>query len=105
VFFDKTSLELGTLWFGDLGKAIYESGLFLAVLTEDYFDKRFCRWEIDLAARKRVKHPDFAIAALKRGAPVVPLPYDDFQIDEGSDIGAFLAKVEQIALTNRARIK
>ncbi len=103
VFFDKTSLELGTLWFNKLGTAIYESGLFLAVLSEDYFDKSFCRWEIDLAARKRVKHPEFTIAAVKRGAPVVPLPYDDFQIDEGRDIGAFLDQVTQLARAKRTR--
>ena len=78
IFFDTQSIKTGSSWYGTLVEAINSSRHFVAIYSADYFDKKFCRFEMERAAIKRVHQSDFIVPILRE--PVtVPGEFDHIQ--------------------------
>ena len=92
VFFDTENIKTGASWYATLVEAINNSRYFIAIYSGDYFDKGFCRFEMERAAIKRVHQSDFIIPILRE--PVtVPSEYDHIQFDDARTNPAFMATI------------
>jgi hypothetical protein len=94
IFFDKKSIESGTSWYSKLAVAIEESRYFIPVYTDDYFDKPFCRFEMEKAAIKRVSIQDF-IHPVARVIRNIPTEYDHIQFVDVSERPDFMVEIIQ----------
>lgn len=78
IFFDTQSIKTGSSWYATLVESIDRSRYFVAIYSTDYFDKKFCRFEMERAAIKRVHHSEFIVPILRE--PVtVPGEFDHIQ--------------------------
>ena len=78
IFFDTQSIKTGSSWYATLVESINSSRHFVAIYSADYFDKKFCRFEMERAAIKRVHQSDFIVPILRE--PVtVPGEFDHIQ--------------------------
>ena len=92
VFFDTENIKTGASWYATLVEAINNSRYFIAIYSGDYFDKGFCRFEMERAAIKRVHQSDFIIPILRE--PVtVPSEYDHIQFDDARTNPDFMATI------------
>jgi TIR domain len=102
IFFDKSEISAGMLWFRKLAHSIQESAVFLPVYSRDYFQRGYCLWESEVAQRKLIKllqpnettTPAFAIFPLQKDGTPVPPPYDGLQ---------FVTEPDKILVSIRAR--
>lgn len=78
VFFDERGIEPGEDWYTKLALAIVGSRFFLPVYTAEYFERKFCQFEMEKAAPRQVDLKDFIIA-LAREDVVVPKQYEGIQ--------------------------
>lgn len=98
IFFDTQSIKTGSSWYATLVEAINSSRHFVAVYSTDYFDKKFCRFEMERAAIKRVHQSDFIVPILRE--PVtVPGEFDHIHYVDARThpdfITVVLAQVQQ----------
>lgn len=78
VFFDTRSLRLGDFWYRRLALAIAGSRHFVAVYSDDYFDKSFCLHEMTLALARSAQKADFILPLLRTSKPI-PAGYEHIQ--------------------------
>lgn len=79
VFFDQTSIRVGTSWYFKLAEAIQGSRCFVAVYTDEYFRKDFCRFEMGKAAVRLVRDRQFVVVPIVRGEVKVPAAFEHIQ--------------------------
>ncbi|MCW5665245.1 MAG: toll/interleukin-1 receptor domain-containing protein [Piscinibacter sp.] len=79
VFFDQTSIRVGTSWYFKLAEAIQGSRCFVAVYTDEYFRKDFCRFEMGKAAVRLVRDGQFVVVPIVRGEVKVPAAFEHIQ--------------------------
>lgn len=104
VFFDKDSIHLGTSWYEKLALAIQGSRYFVPVYSKDYFEKGFCRFEMELAAIRRVHEPNF-ILPLARVTTGVPAGYQQINFIDVSEQPDYLEKVLEIVRREPAQAR
>ena len=95
VFFDKDSIHLGTSWYEKLALAIQGSRYFMPVYSNDYFDKGFCRFEMELAAIRRVHEPNFMLP-LARVTDNVPVGYQQINFIDVNEQPDYIEKVLEV---------
>lgn len=108
VFFDKTSLEGGSNW-TQLVEDVYQSQVFVAVYSDEYFAKPVCRYELGQAlalhmAESAVDLP--FIVPVMRQPVMVPRSYRTIQYLDASDTGfakALLERVDDLVARRHAR--
>lgn len=93
VFFDQTSIRVGTSWYFKLAEAIQSSRCFVAVYTDEYFQKDFCRFEMGKAAVRLVKDRQFAVVPIVRGEVKVPAAFEHIQTLAAGDADQMVAQV------------
>jgi hypothetical protein len=71
VFFDRQSIKVGFGWYTTIVESIYGSRFFLPVYSEGYFDRPFCREEMDIAFLRQVEMGTFVlpVARVVTGIP------------------------------------
>ena len=95
VFFDKDSIHLGTSWYEKLALAIQGSRYFVPVYSKDYFDKGFCRFEMELAAIRRVHEPNFMLP-LAKVTDNVPVGYQQINFIDVNEQPNYIEKVLEV---------
>jgi TIR domain len=61
IFFDRQSIKVGFSWYKTIVESIYGSRFFLPVYSEGYFDRPFCREEMDIAMLRQVEMGTFVL--------------------------------------------
>jgi hypothetical protein len=79
VFFDQTSIRVGTAWYFRLAESIQGSRCFVAVYSDEYFQKDFCKFEMGKAAVRLIKDRHFAVVPIVRGEVRVPAAFEHIQ--------------------------
>lgn len=93
VFFDQTSIRVGTSWYFKLAEAIQGSRCFVAVYTDEYFHKDFCRFEMGKAAVRLVRDRQFAVVPIVRGEVKVPAAFEHIQTLPAGDAARMVAQI------------
>jgi hypothetical protein len=104
VFFDKSSIRIGTAWQDRIALSIRHSHFVVAVYSEAYFSRPYCRYEIKRAHRKWVNAGEDSrcVFPIMRGHVQIPESVDDIQarsIDDEPDL------VEHVVADIVARLK
>lgn len=91
IFFDTSSIRVGTAWQDKISLAIDGSRFIVPVYSEVYFTKPYCRFEIRRAHRKWIGAGDQSrcVLPIMRGHPQILQTVDDIQatsIDDDPDI-------------------
>ncbi len=91
VFFDTTDIRGGTSWQSKIALAIDASRFIVPVYSETYFQRPYCRFEINRAHRKWVNAGEESrcVLPIMRGHPKILAAVDDIQaisIDDQPDI-------------------
>lgn len=85
LFFDIASLSIGVYWYSRLTRAIAGSRMFVAIYSEDYFDKPFCRFEVERAFIREAIEPGFVLP-VARAVQHIPQQYAHVQaLDAATD--------------------
>lgn len=92
VFFDTEAIRPGQAWFRRLAQALHNSRCVVPVFSDDYFAKRFCRYELDLANSLQVAGKIRLIPLLRTDKPV-PAVYTGLQWIDARGEGDFLASL------------
>jgi hypothetical protein len=92
IFFDRESLGVGTLWYDRISEAVQTSRYFVPIYSKTYFQRWFCRDEIELALLRLEQSPDF-IVPVSRVGPRIPRRYADLQYVDAVRDREFMAKV------------
>ena len=79
VFFDQTSIRVGSAWYFKLAESIQGSRCFVAVYSDEYFQKDFCKFEMGKAAVRLIKDRHFAVVPIMRGDVKVPPAFEHIQ--------------------------
>ncbi len=95
IFFDQNSLRIGVYWFTELTRAIYGSRLFVPVYSTDYFDKPFCKFEIEQAFIKEATQRGFVLP-LSRGTTSVPKQYGHVQFLDIDSKAGYIEELSQV---------
>jgi TIR domain/CHASE2 domain len=87
IFFDTSSIRVGSGWQDKISLAIDGSRFIVPVYSETYFKRPYCRFEIKRAHRKWIMADESArcVLPVMRGKPVILATVDDIQavsIDE-----------------------
>lgn len=90
IFFDTQSIKAGSSWYATLVESINSSRHFVAIYSADYFDKKFCRFEMERAAIKRVHQSDFILPILRESV-TVPGEFDHIQYIDARTNPDFIA--------------
>ncbi len=103
IFFDTSSIRIGTAWQEKISLAIDGSRFIVPVYSEAYFGRPYCRFEVRRAHRKWVERGEEAACVLPimRGHPSIDRTVDDIQatsIDDQPDL------IEQIVATIVERV-
>lgn len=91
IFFDTSSIRIGTAWQEKISLAIDGSRFIVPVYSEAYFSRPYCRFEVRRAHRKWVEHGEEAACVLPimRGHPAIDRTVDDIQatsVDDQPDL-------------------
>jgi hypothetical protein len=92
IFFDEKSIKIGTSWYKKIAMSIHGANLFVPIYSEDYFQRDFCRFEMERAAIKRVKKEDF-ILPVARVIPDIPVQYDHIQYIDAANKPDFIKEI------------
>jgi hypothetical protein len=92
VFFDRKSIHIGASWYRTLARAIAGSRYFLPVYSDDYFDRQFCRDEMEFASINRVKQRT-VILPLSRTKRPVPEEYAHINFIDANAQADFLQQI------------
>lgn len=80
VFFDRSAIRIGTSWQDRIALSIRHSRFVVAVYSEAYFSRPYCRYEIKRAHRKWVNAEDpLCVLPIVRGHVQIPESVDDIQ--------------------------
>ncbi len=74
VFFDRESITLGMDWYERIVTAIHGSAYFVPIYSKGYFERWFCRDELELAMLRRNTRPRFILPVM-RYHQSLPRPY------------------------------
>ena len=104
VFFDRSSIRIGTAWQDRIALSIRYSRFVVAIYSEAYFSRPYCRYEIKRAHRKWVNAGEESrcVFPIMRGHVQIPEAVDDIQarsIDDDPDL------VEHVIADIVARLK
>jgi hypothetical protein len=91
VFFDRSSIRIGTAWQDRIALSIRYSRFVVAIYSEAYFSRPYCRYEIKRAHRKWVNAGEESrcVFPIMRGHVQIPEAVDDIQarsIDDDPDL-------------------
>ena len=98
IFFDRQSIKIGYAWYTTLVEAVYGSRYFVPIYSDGYFERPFCRDELDIAMLRQVGADAF-ILPLSRSADTVPPRYARVQFVDVVREPAFMESV--IAVVTR----
>jgi hypothetical protein len=93
IFFDQTSIRVGTAWYFKLAEAIQASRCFVAVYSDEYFQKDFCKFEMGKAAVRLIKDRQFAVVPIVRGEPRIPPAFDHIQALPAGEPAQMVAQI------------
>jgi TIR domain/CHASE2 domain len=95
IFFDTSTIRVGSAWQDKIALAIDASRFVVAVYSDIYFQKPYCRFEIRRAHRKWIgagEQPRCVLPVM-RGHPVILQAVDDIQAKSVDDDPDVVAKV------------
>ncbi len=92
VFFDRENLAVGAAWYERIVRAIHGSARFVAVYSAGYFDRWFCRDELELAMLKPFEGSPF-IVPISRVGNAVPRRYLGIQFIDVDRNPGFIAEI------------
>jgi hypothetical protein len=95
IFFDTDSIKVGFGWYTTIVDSIYGSRFFVPVYSEGYFDRPFCRDEMEIAMLRQVEIGDF-ILPVARVATGVPARYARMQFIDVAREPAFMGEIIRI---------
>lgn len=78
IFFDTDSIKIGDIWHIKLINAIEQSRFFVSVCSDEYFQSKYCDFEMMRADMKRYHQLDF-ILPLRKNLSEVPVRYNHIQ--------------------------
>jgi hypothetical protein len=84
IFFDRQSIKIGYSWYTTIVEAVYGSRFFIPVYSEGYFDRPFCRDELDIAMLRQVELGSF-ILPVARVRDGIPTRYARVQFVDAAD--------------------
>ena len=91
IFFDTSSIRVGTAWQEAISLSIDGSRFIVPVYSERYFERPYCRYEIRRAHRKWVAEGSGSrcVLPIMRGHPTIDRSVDDIQavsLDDDPDL-------------------
>lgn len=95
IFFDRQSIKVGFSWYKTIVESIYGSRFFLPVYSEGYFDRPFCREEMDIAMLRQVEMGTFVLP-VARVVTGIPERYVRTQFVDVSREPAFIDELIRI---------
>lgn len=103
IFFDETSIRVGSWWYFKLAESIQRSHCFVAIASEEYFNKGFCSFEMAKAAVRNIQdRQHFAIVPVARGATQVPAVFDHIQFRPCESVDALVDQIMSAVRAARA---
>ena len=75
IFFDKKNIEVGETWYSKMIDAIYVSRFFVPVYSDDYFQKEYCKAEMQHAATIRSEGNEKFVLPIARNLKEIPNLY------------------------------
>jgi hypothetical protein len=94
IFFDRQSIKVGFSWYKTIVESIYGSRFFLPVYSEGYFERPFCREEMDIAMLRQVEMGTFVLP-VARIVTGIPERYARTQFIDARE-GAFMDDIVRI---------
>jgi hypothetical protein len=92
IFFDRQSIKIGYTWYTTLVEGVYGSRFFVPIYSEDYFDRPFCRDELDIAMLRQVGAEAF-ILPIARRVDGIPTRYARVQFVDANKEPDFIESV------------
>jgi hypothetical protein len=91
IFFDTSSIQVGSAWQERISLAVDGSRFVVPVYSETYFTRPYCRFEIRRAHRKWIAqgHDSRCVLPIMRGHPKIDQSVDDIQavsLDDNPDL-------------------
>jgi hypothetical protein len=96
IFFDRQVLTVGMDWYARIVGGVYGSRFFIPVYSQDYFNRWFCRDELELALIRSRDNPNLFVLPLLRAAQKVPRRYRAIQYIDAEGDRAFIDQVVRI---------
>lgn len=95
IFFDTSSLQVGSAWQQRISLAIDGSRFVVPVYSETYFTRPYCRFEIRRAHRKWIAQGEGSrcVLPIMRGHPKIDQSVDDIQAVSIDDDPGIIAKI------------
>lgn len=95
IFFDTSTIRVGTAWQDKISLAIDGSRFVIPVYSETYFKKPYCRFEIKRAHRKWIKEGEESrcVFPIMRGHPAILHTVDDIQAKSVDDVPDLVERV------------
>ena len=95
IFFDTSTIRVGSAWQDKIALAIDASRFIVAVYSETYFQKPYCRFEIRRAHRKWIGAGEQSrcVLPIMRGHPVILQAVDDIQAKSVDDDPEVVQKI------------
>ena len=92
IFFDRQSIKIGYTWYTTLVEGVYGSRFFVPIYSEDYFERPFCRDELDIAMLRQVGAEAF-ILPIARRTDGIPARYARVQFADANADPHFIDNV------------
>jgi len=93
IFYDVTSIEVGTSWQETIALAIDGSRFIVPVYSDAYFARNYCHYEIMRAHLKWVASGRVCVLPIMRGRPAIPAAINDIQAVSVDDDPGVVARV------------
>ncbi|MBQ0932336.1 toll/interleukin-1 receptor domain-containing protein [Ideonella sp. 4Y16] len=106
VFFDERSIRVGTAWYFELASGIQRSRCMVAICSDDYFAKGFCRFELSKAMVREIGGASSGFKVLPYlSHPGVnfPVEFNHVQYASWVDSRAMLVRVLEVLDAARAQ--
>ena len=97
VFFDENDIKPSENWQHKLALGIDASRFFLPIYTTDYFSRKFCQYEMEIAALRREDLKDFIIGIARHNFEL-PKPYRLINYLDVRNDDKFMARIIEIIL-------
>ncbi|NML16782.1 toll/interleukin-1 receptor domain-containing protein [Azohydromonas caseinilytica] len=95
VFFDKKSIHVGAQWYFTLAEAIECSRFFVAIYSNEYFHKNFCRFELSKAVIKAIRAQEFKIFPILKDPVAVPIAFNHLQTWRSGHVEALAQRIAE----------
>lgn len=97
VFFDERSIRVGTAWYFELASGIQRSRCMVAICSDDYFAKGFCRFELSKGMVRQIADERFTVLPyLTHPAVVCPVAFNHVQYSTWVDSTTMRARVLEV---------